>query len=290
MTVLCIGAINVDEILTLAAPARAGTSNPATRRVSPGGVARNVAENLARLGVPTTLAGVVGDDREGHDIVEGTSGTGVIMQVDVLPDCDTGRYSAVVEPDGKLALGVAAMAIHERMTPDWLAGKARHVDGADWVFADANLSADSLAWLRERAARLAVDAVSLAKAPRLPAPVDLLLCNRDEATLLADASGDAVALAERLRGRAESVVVSDGAGGVGWATAAASGALPAPAVTCLDETGAGDALAAGTLFGLQSGHELARACAFGVRAAALTVAVQGPCARLSPSILREAAA
>lgn len=290
MTVVCIGSINVDEILTLAAPLAMGSSNPASRRVARGGVARNVAENLARLGVPTTLIGLVGDDREGHDIVEGTAATGATLRVDVLPDAETGRYVAVVEPTGSLGLGVAAMAIHERMTPAWLAGKAAEIDAADWVFADANLPAASLAWLAARAPRLAVDAVSLAKAPRLPAGADLLFCNHDEAALLAGSDGDVAALATALRARAAAAVVSDGSGGVGWATARASGTLPAPATTCVDETGAGDALVAGTLYGLRERADLAGACGFGVRAAALTVAVKGPCADLTVAALREAVA
>ncbi|MEQ9639499.1 MAG: PfkB family carbohydrate kinase [Alphaproteobacteria bacterium] len=285
-----MGAINVDEILTLDAPPRAGTSNPAARRVARGGVARNVAENLARLGVPTTLIGLVGDDREGHDIVEGTGAAGARLRVDVLPDAETGRYAAIVAPDGSLVLGVASMDIQTRMTPAWLADKAADIDAADWVFADANLPADSLAWLARRAGRLAVDAVSLAKTPRLPASADLLFCNRDEAALLSGGTGDFAMLAEALRARAVKVVVSDGAGGVAWATATASGRLPAPATACVDETGAGDALASGTLYGLTIGDDLARACARGVRAAALTVAVQGPCAPLRADDLREAAA
>lgn len=255
-----------------------------------GGVARNVAENLARLGVPTTLLGQVGDDVEGLDILAQTAAAGVACRADVRPGLPTGRYSAVLGPDGALVLGVASMDIHDAMTPDWLAGRAGLLDAADWVFADANLPAASLAWLAARPLRLALDAVSLPKAPRLPGRADLLFCNAAEAALLAGHGGDARTLARSLTGRTARAVVSDGADGLAWADAAGNGHVEAAATDRIDETGAGDALAAGTLYGLVNGATLADACRLGAVAAALTVSAVGPCADLTPALLRAHAA
>ena len=53
--VLCAGGAVVDRLLHLHAPAVPATSNPARAAASYGGVARNVAENLARLGVDVGL-------------------------------------------------------------------------------------------------------------------------------------------------------------------------------------------------------------------------------------------
>jgi pseudouridine kinase len=249
-----------------------------------------VAENLARLGVPTILLGVVGDDLEGHDVLAQTEAAGVDCRVDVRLGATTGRYCAVVAPDGRLVLGAAAMSIHDAMMPAWLAAQATLLDRADWVFADANLPAASLAWLAARPQRLAVDAVSVAKAPRLPARADLLLCNREEAALLCGSDGDTMLLARALTGRAGMAVVSNAAHGVSWADGDAAGHVDAPATLSVDETGAGDALIAGTLYGLLQGVPLAEACRYGVVAAARTVAVVGPCAPLTPTELAGRAA
>jgi hypothetical protein len=48
--VLCVGAATVDRSFRSLDPIRPGTSNPVVSTKGFGGVARNVAENLARLG------------------------------------------------------------------------------------------------------------------------------------------------------------------------------------------------------------------------------------------------
>ena len=63
--VLTIGSCGLDIVGRATDPIHPGTSNPAVLRMSPGGVARNVAENLARLGTDVHLISAVGDDPEG---------------------------------------------------------------------------------------------------------------------------------------------------------------------------------------------------------------------------------
>ncbi len=62
---LCIGEANVDLDFRLDAVPVAGTSNVATATTSLGGVARNVAETLARLGRRVGLVSAVGADPDG---------------------------------------------------------------------------------------------------------------------------------------------------------------------------------------------------------------------------------
>jgi len=58
----------------------AGTSNPSSAVVAPGGVGRNVAENLARWGVAVSLLGVVGEDALSTFVLEETAGAGSAIQ------------------------------------------------------------------------------------------------------------------------------------------------------------------------------------------------------------------
>src|SRR5438067_1389136 len=53
--VVCIGAANLDRKLRSSAALALRTSNPASAAESFGGVARNIAENLARLGTQVAL-------------------------------------------------------------------------------------------------------------------------------------------------------------------------------------------------------------------------------------------
>ena len=67
-----VGGANMDIKARSAAPVVAATSNPGHVVRSPGGVGRNVAENLARLGTPTTLVAAVGADALGDELVAAT--------------------------------------------------------------------------------------------------------------------------------------------------------------------------------------------------------------------------
>jgi pseudouridine kinase len=300
--VLCCGAAVGDLLLALRQPVRAGTSNPATATTGPGGVARNVAENLARLAVPVQLLSWTGDDAAGDELRRALDlagvGTGTIR---VTPGASTARYVAVLSPAGELEFGLAAMDLLDRLTPadvdhGWPPGWQ-----GGWVFADTNLPGPALARVLQLAgqagSRVAVDAVSVTKAARLPDRldgIDLLFGNLDEAAALLPAaeSPAAPSLAARLVGRgAAGVVLTLGPDGALIADPA--GVRPVPAVPArpVDVTGAGDALVAGTLGGILSGTTLDDAVRLGAAAAALTVERRGSVrAELSRAMVERRAA
>ena len=64
--VLVVGSSGLDMVCRSRDELRYGTSNPGKLRISPGGVARNVAENIARLGMQVSLITAVGDDPQGR--------------------------------------------------------------------------------------------------------------------------------------------------------------------------------------------------------------------------------
>jgi pseudouridine kinase len=279
----------VDRKLQLAEPAVAGTSNPARAAVADGGVARNVAETLARLGVPAALVSRVGDDDAGRGLLDRLAAAGVdTAAVAVVPGGQTGEYVAVLGPDHDLVLGVAAMDLLDGIGPAevdraWPAAAA----GPGWLFLDCNLPPATLEHGLRRARRtgvpVAVDAVSAPKVRRLPADlagVTVLFCNRAEAAAWLAVHRDSPAapagpaeLALRLRAAgAAGVVLTLGRAGLLVADRAGVHELPAVPVDPVDVTGAGDALAAGTLSGVLAGQPLLVAAATGTLVAALTVA------------------
>jgi len=60
-SVVVLGGANIDVVAS-ADPLHPGVSNRGTVRIGAGGAGRNVAANLARLGVRTAFIGAVGDD------------------------------------------------------------------------------------------------------------------------------------------------------------------------------------------------------------------------------------
>ena len=279
--IVALGAAAIDRKYHAAAPLVAGTSNPATGSRSFGGVARNVIENLARLGVATSLVTIIGDDEAGREILRQLRDLGVDTGLIATSATEpTAEYVAILDPANDLALGIANMGVFDQFSLAQFERAWPHLASAAIVFADCNLPADILAALitRARAANcvVAVDTTSTPKAARLPhdlTGVDILFTNRDEAAGMLGRAMDpeAAALALRERGAAKVVLTL---GRAGCLVAEASGitrVLP-PRIVARDVTGAGDALIAGTLYRLLAGEKLAAAAKVGARLAALTVA------------------
>lgn len=283
---VCIGASNVDRKLRSLAPLQMHTSNPATLSETPGGVARNVAENLARLGLEVHLITAVGDDAAGRSLLAQLQQLGVQTSGSLLAsDAHTGSYTAVLDAQGELMLALAHMELAERMTPAFLRQCAAQRAQAGSLLMDLNLPCDAVRQLIAEAhasgQRLNAVAVSQPKMDRLPEDLhglDLLILNRDELQMLCGITLSSERAWQRaltqLRGRGlQRLVVTLGADGVRLAEASAGFAdLPAPKVKVRDVTGAGDAFAAGVCAALhQNADDLRAACRQGLKLSALTL-------------------
>lgn len=279
--VLCIGAANVDRKLRSMAPLVMGTSNPARAHESFGGVARNIAENLARLGAPTALLTAVGKDAPGAALLADAARVGIATDATlILPDACTGTYTAVLDGDDML-VALADMALYEQLTPAAMAMRPH----AAMTIADLNLPHDTVAALIDDARRggvpLVIVAVSIPKMARLPASlhgVRLVILNEGELAhrvghaLATDADFAAACRTLRDQG-ARDIVVTRGALGVFYTTPDGIAHLPAPPANPVDVTGAGDAFAAAVCHTLHhDGADLRLACRRGLALAALTVA------------------
>ena len=280
MQVLCIGGACVDRTFNAASPLEFGSSNPVERaRSCFGGVARNVAENLARLGIDVALAAAVGNDAPGAALREELRAAGVGIDLLKTLDGATDEYVAVLQR-GELVVGLADMRAAESLSPADLDRIWERVAQTAWLFAECNLTAELLRACFDRKAiaryRLAVDAVSAPKARRLPArlnAVDVLFINEGEArAYLGESAADAGSVAEALLARgAQAVVLTQGERGAICAVASGVTTIPAVPAQRVSATGAGDALIAGTLARLIAGNTLREAVSAATQLAARTL-------------------
>jgi len=298
---ICVGGAVLDRKYHARAELIPETSNPVDGHRSFGGVARNVAENLARLGVDLGFVSVVGDDEAGHALLRHLSELGADTALSTMAaERPTAEYVAILDPRGDLALGLADMAIFDLLTPARLEGAWPALDAADWVFMDCNLPAETIAAIiaRRKAGagfRLAVDTVSSPKARKLPRDlggIDLLFTNQDEAHAvlgIAEPAGrlsPADAAAALREAGARGVIVTRGP--EGYAVASADGLVQMPAVPArpLDITGAGDAMIAGTLYRMLAGDTVRQASRTGALLATLTTESEASVhPELSPRLL-----
>jgi pseudouridine kinase len=265
-------------------PLVSGTSNPGSIRISPGGVGRNVAENLARLGVSTLLLSAVGDDSVGRYLLEATAAGGVdVSRIIVSSDLPSASYLAVLDENGNPVLSIDDMHIMELVTPKYIYANRKWITGASMIVLDANLSPASIKSAISVAAKasvpICVDPASLALAPRVSPHLSQLFMvvpNQDEAEALSGVpstdSDQATAAAQKLVSMGvETAVITLAEKGLVYATSEESGRVPAIQIEVKDPTGGGDALTGALVFGLVNGFSVSEAVRLGVSAAALTL-------------------
>ncbi|MFZ3288624.1 MAG: PfkB family carbohydrate kinase, partial [Telluria sp.] len=143
--IVCLGAANLDRKLRSLAALRMGTSNPARQDESFGGVARNIAENLARLGAPVALITAVGDDASGAALLAHAEGAGIDTRAALhLAGVCSGTYTAVLDEHGEMMLALADMALYDALTPEFIATRQPQRAGAALTVADLNLPHDTI--------------------------------------------------------------------------------------------------------------------------------------------------
>lgn len=282
--VLLIGGANMDICGSTQRMLQRGDSTPGRIRCSPGGVARNIAENLARLGNDARLLSVVGDDLYGRTLLDVCHKAGVdVRDCWILPDEATSTYLSLHGPDGDMAVAVNDMDILQRLGPERLADKLERLRHAAALVIDCNLPEESLQWIFAHHGDTPVfaDTVSAHKCQRLLpwlAHIHTLKPNRLEAETLSGlplrSPADAGKVADWFHQHGvQQLVLSLGERGTCWSHIDGSrGQLAAPPVSVVNATGAGDALMAGIVHGYLQDWPLADSLPFAQACAALTLA------------------
>ncbi len=265
------------------------TSNLGRVRSSVGGVARNIAENLARLEVETVLLTAVGKDSAGRRVIRTCEKAGIdCSHVRTLPGARTGTYLALLTPQGELMTAISDFSVMEYVDTDYLIGHERLFASAAMIAIDATLSPAVLTTVFELArryeVRVCVDPTNPALAVNLCDYIDQMYMvspNAAETTALCglvDPAHDyetAISAARHLVGMGAKVaVVTLGEKGLAYADGSGGGHLPAIGTRVVDPTGAGDAFSSAVIFGLLNEVPLDEAMRLGVTAASLTLQSQ----------------
>lgn len=282
--ILCIGGANMDRKSTLSHPFHLGTSNPVSTEATLGGVARNVAENLGRIGSNVHLLSVVGDDREGKEIISRTSQYVGMIPSGEIPGQTTGTYTAILDDKGSMAVAFADMNIYNHVDIDFIENRWSHIASSSLVLLDTNFPPDIIHYILTRCQTenipVIIVTVSIPKLKNLPLVlkgVKWIILNREEAEVLSgmelkDESDLANAAGIILSKGVEKVVITRGEKGLYYATnSGEEGCIEGISRNVVDVTGAGDSLAAGIIYGDSESYSTREACEFGMSCAAMTI-------------------
>ncbi|MBS4179438.1 carbohydrate kinase [Lederbergia citrea] len=283
-SIICIGGANIDRKAKSNQKVRLYSSNPVKITEAYGGVARNFAESISRLGLSASLMTCVGNDKEGSWILKETKSQGVdVSLVWVLPTEQTGTYTTLLDMNGENIVSMADMSLYEKVTISMLEEKWSYVAGSQAVFLDTNLPKECIGYIIKRCndenIPIYIDPVSSAKAQKLPFRLDgveILFPNLEEAEKLAEINIDSIedcqTACEKIRQRGvQKVMITLGDQGVYYSSNEESGHLPPFKANVVDATGAGEAFAACAIYGIMNEESLVSACQLGLAGAALTL-------------------
>lgn len=261
------------------------SSNPGDIIKSAGGVGRNVAANLGKLQVPTSLYSVVGSDDDGEWLIRVTNQSGVNTQhMFIIHDAKTGMYLSILNDKKEQVGSISDMKIMDRLDKEFLINYLPTINRAKMVFLDSNLSQDTLSfllkWLKSKNIPIAIDPVSATKALKLKGllkGIELFTPNKEEAEVL---SGMAIHSNNDLKKVADyflekikvnKIIITLGDKGVYVANSKEHKLLPSPKVDIIDTTGAGDAFISGVMYALNIDKDIFEASEYGSAMAAITL-------------------
>jgi len=253
--VVVIGGSVIDLFLYPHQKMKLHDSNPGYMKRAFGGVGRNIAENLVRCGVDTTLITVLGKDPWGQEIYENARDLG--MCINYFEVKETPLYISVIHESGEDLVSVALMDEIEKLDKERLASRDVYIEPADFIVIDTNMSEETLNYiLHTSKVPVFVDTISSQKAIRIKQNlkyIHLLKMNLMEAEALSRLNlRDGKTLDEIglyfINEGVKEVIITLGSEGIFYQSKERK-ELKKPFQTQIkNTTGAGDALFAGVIF------------------------------------------
>lgn len=258
--VLVIGAQNIDIFAQTKSDYILHDSNPAKITMAFGGVGRNIAENLCRLGNEVHFISVFADDHLSISALGSLEKMGINTSNSLfLANQSNSVYLGILNPDNDLFLGLHDMAILEELNRDFLQSKTSFISEFDMIVIDNNLSSDALDYLLNSFSEktIVMDAVSAIKAVKLIPYLDkisILKLNQIELNALSLANDKSSQIEELHKKGAKILLITHQERDV--IMSKQEGKIdkkPLKMETMVNATGAGDAFLSGFVHGILHG-------------------------------------
>ncbi|MBI5858314.1 MAG: hypothetical protein HZB42_11790 [Sphingobacteriales bacterium] len=263
--VICIGAAFVDELFHAKEEMLLATTNDAIVTKTAGGVSRNIAHQLALLGVPVQLISVFGNDSDGDWLKKVCSNAGVKLDASITKEGLSGKYTGILNVDGSLFSAFLTNAANYLITPDHLSKHKELLKTASYLLADANINVDTAEWLlafsNETGIPFILEPVSVPPARKYKDVtlngLYLVTPNEDELPVLCSeqASMTQMQIQELLGKGVQNIWLHNGQMGSALYNKEKAITLHAPSIDVVDCTGAGDGSLSGYLLAKHLGKE-----------------------------------
>lgn len=264
-----------------------------------GGVARNVAEDIANVELEPVFVGTVDDDAMGEAVIQKLNRHKVDTRYMKKVKNGMGTWLAVFDHNGDVVASVSKRPEHEAMVQILEESGDEIFANADSIAIEIDMDQEvtkktfALAEKYNKKVYALVSNMSVAIERRdLIRKTECFVCNQQEAGILFSENYDEITpeelyqiLPERIRSaKITKMVVTMGDKGAVYATLdGENGICPALKVDVVDTTGAGDAFFSGVCLGLTYGKTLQEACVIGTRLASTVICTsENICPRFIP--------
>ena len=187
---VAIGGSNIDILATPICKIIPKDSNNSEISISPGGVVRNIAENLSLLKSKCHLISVFGKDELGNFLKSKTISSGVSLKHSLtVSSANTSSYLSVNDMKGEMSIAFNDTKILKNLTPNFLSTKYSLINNSSAIIIDANLQDETLEYVFKNFKNnfIFADPVSLSKSKKLKKyikSINVLKPNLDEAIIL----------------------------------------------------------------------------------------------------------
>lgn len=286
MRYFVFGGANIDINASVPTGLKLHDSNIGKVSFSYGGVGRNIAENLARLGQEVFFVSIFSSDEISQAMFNSLASLGVRLQFCKITNKSQSSYLNVIDENNDLMFGLASMESYDTLTKNDVHNIPFRPD--DIFVIDTNFPEPVLDFLFSQENRKIVDAISAAKAVKLKnylKDIYLLKVTPLEGEALTGKT-DPIEISHALRSAGvKSVIVSLGVEGLYYQDPSGLFKITHKVVEPVSTNGAGDALLAGFCAKLDSVFE--EQLQWGLSAALATLASPSATAKkLNPELVR----
>lgn len=275
-----IGGANMDIAGYPFETLRRSDSNPGEVNVSIGGVGRNIAENLVKLGNYTKMFTVVGQDVYGDKIIRESEKSGIDMShVKKTSEYGTGTYLVVLNENNDMDVAIASMDSFKNLDKNYIDENRQIISNSEVIVFDTNLEEDVLHYAVKlfKDNQLFLDTVSHKKALRAKEIIGYfhtIKPNKLEAEALSGMSirspKDLEMIAEYFHEKGViNVFITLSEDGVFYSNGSQRGTYKAKKIIPKNATGAGDAFQAALVHAHLNGMNIEEKVRFSVAASIL---------------------
>lgn len=276
-----IGGANIDITGSPYYSLNPNDSNPGKTIMALGGVARNIAENLSRMGVDIEFITVLGDDLYSKEIKDSCKELNISLKHSlVIPGERTSSYLCITNELGEMQLAISDMEIYENITPSYLEEILDLINGGAICIADTNLTQESLNYLMDNCkVPIFVDTVSTNKTEKIKPVlhnIHTLKPNIIEAEILSGMKIKSIEDLEKatdiiIEKGVKNIFVTLGSKGVYYTDGKTKGSILPIKTNIGNTTGAGDSYMAAVAWAYLKGFDIEKSAKTGLATASITI-------------------